>query len=131
VHAERRPSDPYTGMSKPSPSTASLSSSKLIRGTPSDDEDLSPSDDDFTQFTLEDNLKRLTLDPIHPHQRFFGKSSGVMLAQTALDYKNVYTGGDEKLICLPNKRPEFWNVRPVCEHLVCLPLSCCALIRVS
>lgn len=79
---------------------------------PQDGED---SDDDFIQLSLADSLKKLAIDPIH--HRFFGKSSGVMLIQTAIDLKNQYTGNDkeDKKEILGHGRAEFWKMRPVSQ----------------
>lgn len=70
-------------------------------------------DDDFGHVILTDNLKRLSMDPTE--YRFFGKSSGAMLIQTAMELKNEYEGTDHDLrrAVLGAKRPEFWAIRPV------------------
>jgi hypothetical protein len=91
-----------------------------------DDDGLAPpcSDDD----NLEDFAKVCITDNHHDQQdpmnyRFFGKSSGVVLVQTAIDLKNEFSGlpiGQQQLQPMtgPNgKRPEFWHVRPVSIHL--------------
>jgi len=77
----------------------------------------SPSDDDEPSLILADNLKKLDLD--QGEYRFFGKSSGVMLIQTAIELKNEYSHGQmtaEELrgpIHFHNRRTEFWTTRPV------------------
>jgi hypothetical protein len=58
--------------------------------------------------------------------RFFGKSSGVVLVQTAIDLKNEFSGlpiSQQPIKPLiGSKRPEFWNARPVSIHSFrCLP----------
>lgn len=71
-------------------------------------------EDDSAQLILADNLRRLTIDP-HEY-RFFGKSSGAMLIQTAMELKHEYTGNDSdegKKRILKSKRPEYWAVKPV------------------
>lgn len=77
----------------------------------------STDDDDFAHILLSDNLKRLALDPtLELDVRFFGKSSGAMLVQTAIELKNEYTGTDQPDLRRPmlgSKRPEFWGVRSV------------------
>src|ERR1700733_825534 len=81
---------------------------------PQDSEDnFDERDDDFIQLSLADSLKTLAIDPIH--HRFFGKSSGVMLIQTAIDLKNQYTGNgnEDKKEILGHGRAEFWKMRPV------------------
>ena len=62
------------------------------------------------------DLKGLRLDPVH--QRFFGKSSGIMLIRAAIDLKKEYTGKEDrpKDSIMPSKRPEFWNVCPVSDY---------------
>ncbi|TFK36748.1 fungal-specific transcription factor domain-containing protein [Crucibulum laeve] len=71
-------------------------------------------DEDLQHAILTDNLKRLSLQP--DEYRFFGKSSGAMLIQTAIDLKNEYTGKsglrDQKRPMLGSSRPEFWLKRP-------------------
>ncbi|KAF8834771.1 hypothetical protein BDN67DRAFT_914233 [Paxillus ammoniavirescens] len=58
------------------------------------DDDLVPSDDeDIVTVSLSENLKNMNLNP--SHTRFFGKSSGIMLIQKAIDLKKEYTGGEE------------------------------------
>ncbi|KIK82329.1 hypothetical protein PAXRUDRAFT_153943 [Paxillus rubicundulus Ve08.2h10] len=57
-------------------------------------DDLVPSDDeDIVTVSLSENLKNMNLNP--SHTRFFGKSSGIMLIQKAIDLKKEYTGGEE------------------------------------
>jgi len=101
--------------------TPSQMATSIIRGVGTPlviPDELFPTDDDFAHVTLADNLKRLSLDP---HQyRFFGKSSGAMLIQTAIDLKNEYAAGsdvDIKRPILGAKRPEFWTIRPVRDSL--------------
>ena len=90
----------------------------------------SPSDDDEPTLILADNLKKLDLD--QGEYRFFGKSSGVMLIQTAIELKNEYSHGkmtaeEPKLpIKFHNRRMEFWTTRPVCLYPLrglCVDLS--------
>jgi hypothetical protein len=74
-----------------------------------DDDDL----EDFNKISIADS-KNLQQDPMN--YRFFGKSSGVVLVQTAIDLKNEYSGlplGPHNKVLLGSKRPEFWSVRPV------------------
>ena len=76
-------------------------------------------DDDVVNAVLLDNLKRLEIGK--PDSRFFGKSSGVMLVQTAMELKSEYTGSDyvqpAPSMVLENKRPEFWSRNPVSSYL--------------
>lgn len=118
-------------MDAPTPAGMSSSTSPSalqVRGikTPTfDDDGLAPScddDDDFATVRVSENLRdRLQMDPMH--YRFFGKSSSVILIQTAIDLKNEYVGNEEPpkrpvlgRPAIGSKRPEFWNVRPVSEH---------------
>ena len=76
--------------------------------------EVAPKDEqDDERIDLNMEFERLHIDP-HEY-RFFGKSSGVMLIQTALELKNEYTGQDTEpkkaLIC--PKRPEYWAIQPV------------------
>lgn len=58
-------------------------------------EDLIPSDDeDIITLRLSESLKSMNLGP-RRHNRFFGKSSGVMLIQKAIDLKKEVTGFEE------------------------------------
>ncbi|RDB28769.1 Activator of stress genes 1 [Hypsizygus marmoreus] len=81
-------------------------------GNPDLPEDLQ--DDDFAHvLLLSDNFKRLTVvDDTDKDRRYFGKSSGAMFLQTALEVKNQYTGGNEDIRrqVLGSKRPEFWTI---------------------
>lgn len=90
-------------------------------GNPVNTDDIQ--EEDFAHLLLVDNLKKLSIDP--RDFRFFGKSSGAMLVQTAMELKNNYTGEthDLRRPILASKRPEFWEIRPVrySFHLVCLP----------
>lgn len=117
-------------MDIPSPGITSPSALHVhgIRTATEDDDGLAPAcgppdseddEDDYTTVDISANLKeRLQQDPMN--YRFFGKSSGVMLIQAALDLKNEYTGNkakDQPAVEVPvmigQKRPEFWSVRPV------------------
>jgi hypothetical protein len=77
----------------------------------SDDDDI-----DFAKLNICD--KTIPQDPMT--HRFFGKSSGVVLLQTAIDLKNEYSGlpldPPLKKPMVGLKRPEFWNVRPVSNY---------------
>lgn len=121
-------------MDIPSPGISSPSALHIhgIKTATEDDDGLAPacgppdSDDeeeaDYATVDISANLReRLQQDPMN--YRFFGKSSGVMLIQAALDLKNEYTGNSIERPTSPaigQKRPEFWNVRPVRP----LPKSC-------
>ena len=81
------------------------------------DHELEPSDDEVCN-VHNPRLQALqeTLDDLSIGHRFFGKSSGANLVQTALDLKSEYNG-DQDHFTLANRRPEFWN-----QHSVCVPL---------
>lgn len=71
-------------------------------------------DEDSAHLLLADNLRRLTIDP-HEY-RFFGKSSGAMLIQTAMELKHEYNAmddSDKARNLLKSKRPEYWAIKPV------------------
>lgn len=72
-------------------------------------------EEDNAHLLLADNLKQLSIDPVD--YRFFGKSSGAMLIQTAIELKNEYTGVDQESALMPGvKRDEFWAPHPVSLH---------------
>ncbi|KAF9461610.1 hypothetical protein BDZ94DRAFT_1323197 [Collybia nuda] len=103
-----------TGTMQP-PTPQELATSIIRRvGSPVPNTDNFP-DDDFAHISLSDNLKRMSLDPkLDLDMRFFGKSSGAMFVQTAIELKNEYIGSDQPDLRRPvlgNKRPEFWTVR--------------------
>jgi len=69
--------------------------------------------DDDGHLLIADDLKQLSLEP--KEYRFFGKSSGAMLIQTAIDLKNEYAGKVPGTVSglLGLKRKEFWTRHPV------------------
>lgn len=88
------------------------------------EEDLHSSDDEFATISVTDELRRLSID--RGNTRFFGKSSGVVLIQTAMDMKKEFNnppGADplnqvedttqSKSAHLRARRPEFWHFEPV------------------
>ena len=85
---------------------------------PVDADDVDSSDDDLSKTnTLENQMKEISIDPIHP--RFFGKSSSVMFLHTAIALKHTYaeqeptlgSGGRRKIA--PSRRPEYWHAQSV------------------
>jgi hypothetical protein len=91
--------------------------------TPNMEEDLHSSDDEFATISLTDELRRLSID--RGNTRFFGKSSGVVLIQTAMDMKKEFNNPSgvnpsiqaqgsiqSKFETLPSRRPEFWHFEP-------------------
>ncbi|KDR67576.1 hypothetical protein GALMADRAFT_258255 [Galerina marginata CBS 339.88] len=85
---------------------------RLVSEEPSEPESLARNDDPVPSSMLTVQLSRLSLNP--QQNRFFGKSSGYQLIQTALDLKQEYTGEKVKLepgtSLLPLKRPQFWDI---------------------
>lgn len=80
------------------------------------DHELDASDDEC----LEANVSRLqaiqdTLDDLTLGYRFFGKSSGANLVQTAINLKSEYSGTevDDMRFRMSNRRPEFWTQNTV------------------
>ncbi|KAF8150167.1 fungal-specific transcription factor domain-containing protein [Crassisporium funariophilum] len=124
-----RPSDPsslvahaggvgsaYEAYCRHTPSHALASVTSAIRGGSCDMTPPKGPDEDDSTLILADNLKRLAIDP--NEYRFFGKSSGAMLIQTAIELKHEYTQSEgtpelplPKAI-LGGKRAEFWTLRP-------------------
>lgn len=82
------------------------------------DNELDPSDDDFALAHNNSRLQHLqvVLDDLSISHRFFGKSSGANLVQTALDLKSEYSGTEQDHFTLANRRPEFWT-----QHSVRIP----------
>lgn len=91
--------------------------------SPTREEDLHSSDDEFATISITDELRRLSID--RGNTRFFGKSSGVVLIQTAMDMKKEFnnpaganplnqTEGSTQQSSehLPSRRPEFWHFEP-------------------
>ena len=92
--------------------------------SPNGEDDLHSSDDEFATISVTDELRRLSID--RGNTRFFGKSSGVVLIQTAMDMKKEFnnpagadpldqTGGSVQQQAakeLPSRRPEFWHFEP-------------------
>jgi hypothetical protein len=81
-----------------------------------------PDDDDIAHLKLVDQMQTLHIDP--SEKRFFGKSSGAMLVQAAIDLKQEYSGSNENVVheLLGAIRPEFWTIRPVrYQQLLCYP----------
>lgn len=92
--------------------------------TPTREEDLHSSDDEFATISITDELRRLSID--RGNTRFFGKSSGVVLIQTAMDMKKEFNNPPganplnqaegntkPKSAHLTARRPEFWHFEPV------------------
>lgn len=90
------------------------------------DDDFAASEDELGTGTLAEGLKRLAVDPLD--RRFHGKSSGVMLVQTAMNLKQEFSGGEvrKSLMIPPTRRPEFWSPHPV--RFIYQTLSLCSVI---
>ncbi|KAL9708656.1 Gypsy retrotransposon integrase-like protein 1 [Leucoagaricus gongylophorus] len=70
-------------------------------------------DEDQNAKDMIGKLAKLNLNPTQ--NRFFGKSSGYHLIQTALDLKSQYKGGIQDTttpVELMQRRPEFWDIPP-------------------
>ncbi|EDR09003.1 uncharacterized protein LACBIDRAFT_296682 [Laccaria bicolor S238N-H82] len=72
----------------------------------------------FVDSTLIETLKKLDIDRSSDkiEERFFGKSSGPSLIQTAMELKSEYVSSDNfkapPSMSLDHKRPEFWGTQP-------------------
>ncbi|KAF8995120.1 fungal-specific transcription factor domain-containing protein [Cyathus striatus] len=70
-------------------------------------------DDAAESEILSERLKLLSVKSEDDSCRFWGKSSGMMLMQTAVQFKNRYSKGDTvKRTMLQNKRPNYWKRLP-------------------
>lgn len=79
-----------------------------------DPDDLVPSDDEIGQSHITEGIKRMAMDPLD--RRFHGKSSGIVLVQTAMNLKREFAGvGGTKTTNIPpaTRRQEFWSPHPV------------------
>lgn len=82
------------------------------------DDGLHSSDDEYATISVTDELRQLSVE--RGNTRFFGKSSGVVLIQTAMDMKKEFTatnrGDDNPDSPVPGllnaRRPEFWHFEP-------------------
>ncbi|KAL5525563.1 hypothetical protein ACEPAG_6899 [Sanghuangporus baumii] len=82
-----------------------------VTPTSVDPDELLPSDDEIGHTSITEGIKRLSMDPLD--RRFHGKSSGVMLVQTALNLKREFAGLDSTNNLLPtSRRQEFWSPHP-------------------
>lgn len=79
------------------------------------DHDLEPSDDEYVNPTSRVQSLQETLNDLTISYRFFGKSSGANLVQTALDLKSEYSGAeqDSMHVRMAKRRPEFWTQHTV------------------
>ncbi|KAI0289724.1 hypothetical protein BC826DRAFT_591621 [Russula brevipes] len=78
------------------------------------DHDLEPSDDEYLNPIAKVQSLQETFNELNVSYRFFGKSSGAGLVQTALDLKSDYSGTEQDHIRMrmANRRPEFWAQHP-------------------
>jgi hypothetical protein len=109
-------SKPQDAKTPPAYGGASILYPPSPRQRPQDESGLEDSEDELPGgTTLSEWLNRLQLNPAHP--RFFGKSSGVRLLQSAIDLKSEYSGNDtpleDQFEQISARRPEFWHIRPV------------------
>ena len=95
------------------------SAESMEDNTPNGEEDPHTSDDEFATISVTDELRRLSID--RGNTRFFGKSSGVVLIQTAMDMKKEFNNpaganspeqAEGSTNQLPARRPEFWHFEP-------------------
>jgi hypothetical protein len=114
------------------------SAGSMENHSPDGEDDLHSSDDEFATISVTDELRRLSID--RGNTRFFGKSSGVVLIQTAMDMKKEFnnpagvnplnqtegstqqTSGD-----LSSRRPEFWHFEPASISSPTVPVKCLPL----
>ncbi|KAG8213476.1 hypothetical protein J3R82DRAFT_12013 [Butyriboletus roseoflavus] len=82
-----------TGASASGHTVNATSSSYGSTNTPTENL-LLTDDEDVITLRLSESLKSMSLG-FHPHNRFFGKSSGVMLIRKAIDLKKEFTGSEE------------------------------------
>ncbi|KAF7336925.1 Zn(2)-C6 fungal-type domain-containing protein [Mycena venus] len=92
---------------QPDASSSPSSSSKI---TPPADASPSPSslsEEDLSHDELAERFRQFSLG--HLRRRFFGSSSGFMLAKNAMSVKEEYLG---RPVVTQFRRPEFWRMRP-------------------
>ncbi|KAI0058759.1 hypothetical protein BV25DRAFT_1788378, partial [Artomyces pyxidatus] len=96
---------------------AANSSPSVLGGNPNtspnyDPDALDPSDDEYGHAQM--LLLQKTFNEMSVSHRFFGKSSGVQLVQTAMDMKSEYVGRDPRptIMHMHNRRNEFWTMHP-------------------
>ncbi|EGN92361.1 hypothetical protein SERLA73DRAFT_99356 [Serpula lacrymans var. lacrymans S7.3] len=86
-------------------------STSTVTGAATPAEDLVPSDDEeLIQLRLTESIRSMAINPMH--YRFFGKSSGIMFIQKAIDLKKEYTGDEDSENFWVRKRPEFDSCFP-------------------
>jgi hypothetical protein len=103
------------------PGTASHQPPSQLAGTgltsldDSGDHELEQSDDEYVHVNYKLQALQETFSDLAVSYRFFGKSSGLNLVQTALDLKSEYSGteADQLSMRMVNRRPEFWTQHPV------------------
>lgn len=84
----------------------------------STDNDLPPDEEHFigpSMAEITESVGALEIDPGTYTDRFYGKSSGAMLVQTAVNMKMGFKGKDvaDSHAHLPKLRPKFWQVNQV------------------
>ncbi|KAI0052329.1 hypothetical protein FA95DRAFT_1601990 [Auriscalpium vulgare] len=79
-------------------------------GIVADIEGLDPSDDEYGETQM--LLLQQSFNEMSVSYRFFGKSSGARLVQTALDLKSEYSGKTRDKFSMATRRPEFWMLHP-------------------
>src|SRR5260221_4869204 len=94
--------------------------SKTIRNSPLGQTAVGDDDDDFG--VLIGDVRGMAIEPCD-EDRFFGKSSGAVLIQTAIAAKRDYADPNKSHppLSLRNARPEFWNIPEVwLSYSICI-----------
>jgi len=92
--------------------------SKTIRNSPLGQTAVGDDDDDDDFGVLIGDVRGMAIKPCD-EDRFFGKSSGAVLIQTAIAAKRDYADPNKShpALSLRNARPEFWNIPEVCWNV--------------
>ena len=121
--------DSLMGQSSPPPSddkspTLLDALSRAIRNTHLGQTAVAEDEDDFG--VLVTDLKNLAIEP-SDLDRFFGKSSGAMLIQRAIEAKRDFADPNKShpALSLRNARPEFWIIPEVCVSFGLLNIFYC------
>lgn len=96
------------------PATSLIRTSRETQSLMARTDEPLPGDNDYSSLQMTEQMKRLKLDQ---HDiRFFGRSSGAMLVQAAVDLKGQMTSSTPEDFwergMLGSRRPEFWQLHP-------------------
>ncbi|KAH7926384.1 hypothetical protein BV22DRAFT_1063146 [Leucogyrophana mollusca] len=108
-----RDKNPKGAMSTSTTHVMNAPSTSAFPASTTPTEDVVPSDDEeMITVRLTESLQNMNLSPMQ--MRFFGKSSGIMLIQKAIDLKKEYTGDEDirRQDILRARRPEYENCFP-------------------